>query len=91
MADSDNIKDSASTIQELVGKLREVQLGLQRNLANLQQALNQFYSDPDLCGSIEIFRSEAESRVSSLEEEVRQLSEELRAAKELLDSEEKEN
>jgi predicted nucleic acid-binding Zn-ribbon protein len=71
---------------ELVCKLREIQLGLKLSLADLEQKLGPFFSEPDLLTNLEAAKRDAEARASSLEAEVKQLREELRAIRDLLGS-----
>ena len=73
-------------MEELVGKLREIQLGLKHNLAYLQQKLATLYSEPELLNGLENAKRDAESRANNLEAEVKQLREELKAIKDLLGS-----
>ena len=81
----------AATLEQLVARLKEIQLGLKQNLANLNLRLGEFYSRPELSVSAESFKKEVESRAISLEEEVKQLREELTSIKDLLDLKFKEN
>ena len=73
-------------MEELVSKLREIQLGLKHNLAYLQQKLATLYSEPELLNGLENAKRDAESRANNLEAEVKQLREELKAIKDLLGS-----
>ena len=72
------------SLEELVGRLREIHMGLRRNLVNLHQSLDLLDSRPEF-SNIECFKKDAETRAINLEAEVRQLQEELKAIKELLD------
>ena len=65
-------------MEELVLKLREIQLGLERNLSDLQQKLEAFDSEPELLTNLENAKRDAEAKASSLEDEVRKLREELK-------------
>ena len=69
---------------ELVCKLREIQVGLRCTLADLQQKLGAFDSEPELLSNIDNVRNDAEARASGLEAEVKQLREELKALKDFL-------
>ena len=65
-------------MEELVLKLREIQVGLKRSLSDLQQKLEAFDSEPELFTNLENAKRDAEARASSLEDEVRKLREELK-------------
>jgi hypothetical protein len=71
---------------ELVCKLRKIQVGLKCTLADLQQKLGAFDTEPELLINIENARSDAEARASSLEAEVKQLRGELKAIRDFLKS-----
>jgi predicted nucleic acid-binding Zn-ribbon protein len=73
-------------IEELVGKLKEIQSGLKHNLADLQQKLAAIDSEPELFSSLLNARRDAESRANNLEAEIKRLREELKAIKDLLGS-----
>ena len=84
-------KDKVETAQEpkmeeLICKLRKIQVGLRKSLADLQQGLAAFDSQPEMLVSIENAKRDAEARACSLEAEVKQLREELEAIKDLLGS-----
>jgi predicted nucleic acid-binding Zn-ribbon protein len=65
-------------MEELVSKLREIQVGLKRSLFDLQQKLDAFDSEPELLTNLENAKRDAEARASSLEDEVKKLREELK-------------
>jgi chromosome segregation ATPase len=65
-------------MEELVLKLREIQIGLKRSLSDLQQKLEAFDSEPELLTNLENAKRDAEAKASSLEDEVRKLREELK-------------
>ena len=71
-------------MEELICRLREIQVGLRNNLADLHQKLAAFDSQPEILASLENARLDAEARASSLEAEIKQLREELEAIKEML-------
>ena len=72
------------TFDELVGKLRVTFLGFQRNLASLHEKLQNFDSDPQILDSLENYKKDAESRATSLEDEVKQLRDQLSAVRDFL-------
>jgi chromosome segregation ATPase len=74
----------APNIQELVDKLRAIQLELKQTLVNLQEKMGSLEREPELFISLESLKEDAESRASNLEREVKQLREELRAVKDTL-------
>jgi hypothetical protein len=74
----------APNIQELVDKLRAIQLELKQTLANLQEKMGSLEREPELFISLESLKEDAESRASNLEREVKQLREELKAVKDTL-------
>ncbi len=84
MTNSDRTKVEAPKLEELIGKLKEIQLELQRNLSILHQAIETLDSRPELLNSLELFEKDAESRASNLEAEVKQLREQLEIIKEIL-------
>jgi hypothetical protein len=84
MTNSDSTKVEAPKLEELIGKLKEIQLRLQRNLSILHQAIETLDSRPELLNSLELFEKDAESRASNLEAEVKQLREQLEIIKEIL-------
>jgi len=71
-------------MEELICKLKEIQVGLKNNLADLQQKLAAFDSRPEILANLDHAKRDAEARASSLEEEVKQLREELDAIKDML-------
>ena len=75
----------APKMEELICRLREIQVGLKSSLADLQQKLASFDSEPDV-QRLENAKRDAEAKASSLEEEVKRLREELRDAKDFLGS-----
>ncbi len=78
-----------SKIEVLICKLKEIQAGFRRNLADLHQNIETFESGSEFSGSLESIRKDADARANSLEEEVNQLREQLSVIKELLDSDTK--
>jgi hypothetical protein len=84
MINSDRTKLEAPKLEELIGKLEEIQLGLQRNLSILHQTIETLDSSPELFNSLGLFEKDAESRASNLEAEVKQLREQLKIIKEIL-------
>jgi ribosomal protein L9 len=86
MANSNTKSLEAPKIEDLIGKLKEIQLGFKRNLVDLQQKIETIDSKPGLLSGIEGLKKDAETRANDLENEVKQLREELKAVKELLDS-----
>ena len=78
-------------MDELVCRLREIQIGLKNSLADLQQKLEAFDSEPELLTNLEKARREAEERASSLEDEVKQLRDELKGLRDFLGSNDEKN
>jgi len=70
--------------QELVDKLKEIQLGFRQNLSNLHLNLELLDSRTDLQSNLDILRKDAQTRVSDLEVEVKRLREDLESVRELL-------
>jgi len=70
--------------QELVDKLKEIQLGFRQNLSNLHLKLELLDSRTDLQNNLDILRKDAQTRVSDLEVEVKRLREDLESVRELL-------
>jgi len=70
--------------QELVDKLKEIQLGFRQNLSNLHLKLELLDSRTDLQSNLDILRKDAQTRVSDLEVEVKRLREDLESVRELL-------
>jgi len=73
-------------MEELVGRLREIQSGLKHNLADLQQKLALLDSEPELVTSLENAKRDAELRANNLEAEVKRLRKDIKAVKDLLGS-----
>ena len=73
-----------ATLQDSIAKLRQIQLGLKQNVANLHGPLNVLDSKPELQNSLDCLKKNIETRASDLEAEVKQLREELKAMKDLL-------
>ena len=71
-------------MEELICRLREIQVGFKNNLADLRQRLAAFDSQPELLASLENARRDAEARASSLEAEIKELREELEAVRDML-------
>ena len=72
------------TIQELINKLEEIQLGLRQNLSNLHQKVELIDSKSDPQNSFESLKENAQTRASDLELEVKQLREDIKSIRELL-------
>ena len=70
--------------KEQIKRLKEIQLELRRNLAELQLKLEIFDSEPDFLISLESAKKDAELKANDLEAEVKRLREELKAIKDLL-------
>ncbi len=85
---SDEKTAQGPNMEELVCRLREIQVGLKNSLVDLQLKLASFDSQPEILAGVDKARRDAEVRASSLEAEVRQLREELKALKNLLKSSE---
>ena len=73
-------------LEELVCKLREIQVGLKTSLTDLEQKLGLYDSESETLGGLENAKRDAETRASKLEEEVKELREELKSIKDFLDS-----
>jgi chromosome segregation ATPase len=73
-------------LEELVCKLREIQVGLKNSLTDLQQKLGMFDSEDETLEGLENAKRDAETRASKLEKEVKELREELKSIKDFLDS-----
>jgi len=71
-------------MEELICKLKEIQVGLKNSLADLQLKLATFDSQPEVLANLDHAKRDAEARASSLEEEVKHLREELEAIKDML-------
>ena len=84
MDNPENSKAQPYTIEELVGKLKEIQLHLEQNLTNLKQNLEEIYSNPKLCRSMENFRTETHAQASNLEKEIKRLQEDLKEVRNVL-------
>ena len=83
MNNSDSLFEKPK-FQELVDKLKEIQLGFRQNLSNLHQKLELLDSRTDLQNNLDILRKDAQTRVSDLEVEVKRLREDLESVRELL-------
>jgi hypothetical protein len=83
MNNSDSLFEKPK-FQELVDKLKEIQLGFRQNLSNLHQKLELLDSRTDLQSNLDILRKDAQTRVSDLEVEVKRLREDLESVRELL-------
>ena len=84
MTNLDLMKEEAPKFEELICKLREIQVKFQRNLLILHQTIETLEAKPELLNSIELFEKDAEFRASNLEAEVMQLREQLAIIKEIL-------
>ncbi|HUK85551.1 MAG TPA: hypothetical protein VLU95_06800 [Candidatus Acidoferrum sp.] len=84
MVDSNRAKAESPKLEESIVKLKEILLGLQRNLSILHQTIENIESRPELLDNLELFEKDAESRASNLEAEVKQLREQLEIVKEIL-------
>ena len=71
--------------EEYAPKLREIQIGLKKDLSNLRSKLSLLEPESKFFGDFENLKIDAESRACSLELEVEDLKEELKAIKSLLD------
>ena len=71
-------------MQDLIGKLEEIQLGFRQNLNSLHQKLELLDSRHDLQNNIESLRKDAQTRASDLEVEVKQLHDDLKSIREVL-------
>jgi hypothetical protein len=80
-----NVKSSdAAKIEEAIGKLEDIQIGLRQNLAVLQLRLQKIDSKPELLSSLESLKRDAETKAQNLESEVKRLREEIKSIKESL-------
>ncbi len=86
MVNSDAETSNLPNIRESIVKLKEIQLGLKKNLNKLHQAIKLLDSKPELQNSIEDLKTDAEIRANNLEAEVERLREDLKSIRELLDS-----
>jgi len=66
-------------------KLREIQTGLEKDLANLRSKFNLLEPESKIFGDLENLKADAESRARNLELVVEDLKEELKAIKSILD------
>jgi chromosome segregation ATPase len=72
-------------MEELVCRLREIQVELKHSLDDLHQKLEAFDSEPQLLTRLETAKNDAEARASSLEAEVKRLREELKSIRDFLE------
>ena len=78
-----NVKPSnAVKIEEVIGKLENIQMGLKQNLADLQLRLGKIDPKPELLSSLESLKKDAEKKAQNLESEVKRLREEIESIKE---------
>jgi len=84
MAKANNRTSEMPKTKEQIKRLKEIQLELRRNLAELQLKLEIFDSEPDFLISLESAKKDAELKANDLEAEVKRLREELKAIKDLL-------
>ena len=84
MAESNGKIAQQPRMEDLIGRLREIQIGLKYSLVDSQEKLDAYDSRYKMLNSLENVRHEAETRASSLEDEVKNLREELRNIKDLL-------
>ena len=89
MDNLDQKKMVAPKINELICKLKEVQLGLQSVLSILFQKMENLDSEPELLNKLQLFKKDVESQARNLELEVNILHEQLKTIKELLYSDTK--
>jgi len=71
--------------EEYAPKLREIQIGLKKDLSNLRSKLSLLEPEAKIFGALENLKLDAEERACNLELEVEDLKEELKAIKSLLD------
>lgn len=77
------------TVSELVARLLDIRLGLQRNAENLRRNIEVFEAKRKL--EFEAFQIEADSRASVLEEDITRLREEIRGLRDILGLNKKSN
>lgn len=78
------VAEQQPKMAELVCQLREIQIGLKNNLADLQQKLFTFDSEAENLDDLQNAKRAAEAKASNLEAEVKILRDELKAIKDLL-------
>jgi hypothetical protein len=71
-------------LEELIDKLKKIQLGLKQDLNNLHEKLEIFDSNPDLQNIIDNLKKDIDSRASNLEIDIERLREDLKNMRELL-------
>ncbi len=84
MANSSTTNSEAPKIDELIDKLKQIQLGLKQNLLNLHQEIENLDTKTELSINLERFKKDAEFRAVSLEAEVKELRGQLKAIKDIL-------
>ena len=85
MAIVETSKFQRSNRVEYSPKLREIQTGLEKDLANLRSKFNLLEPESKIFSDLEDLKTDAESRTCNLELEVEDLKEELKAIKSILD------
>jgi hypothetical protein len=83
MANSSKMPEKL-TNEELVCKLKEIQLGLKQTLANLREELKKIDRQREFFGNLEILKEDAEEHANELESEVQKLREDLESVRDLL-------
>ena len=83
MSDFDDSTDEPS-IEQIACQLKEIELGLRQNLANLHKQLSIIESKPELLSRIASFRKDMETQATDLEADVKRLREDVKSIKELL-------
>ncbi len=71
-------------LEELIDKLKKIQLGLKQDLNNLHEKLEILDSNPDLQNIIDNLKKDIDSRASNLEIDIERLREDLKNMRELL-------
>lgn len=84
MANSNGKMAQKPKMEELIFRLKEIQVGLKNSLAELQEKLAAYDSQPEILVSLETAKRDAEVKASSLEAEVKLLREELKAIRDML-------
>jgi len=85
MAIVETSKFQRSKRDEYAPKLRDIQIGLEKDLTNLKSKLNLLEPESKIFSDLENLRTDAESRACALKLEVEGLKEELKLIKSILD------
>jgi hypothetical protein len=84
MADSEKAAPKKLKMEKVVGRLREIEDGLRDNLDDLHEQLCVIESKPELLSRLELFRSDMETKATTLEADVKKLRDDVKTIKDLL-------